>query len=366
MIYRDRLSTAQAGHVRKFETDKIEAGFLHLVDEGFRLLRRGKTDCGHMILVRAVFDYLEHRKNSWIDRYRSASPGNRNRRAGNHCRQIAVQLSGGLAKRREPRSNYFVEPRCLLDSQRLLEAGLVRRDQLPVGDRLVGDLHMILKSVGVPPPAHRLNRTGRVRCEHFGAVRKPGDFGTVPLECFDARGKAGEYRIALARGGQFNLGKADFRACHRRYRAAKSFREKLVAKADSEKRPAKLNHPFPDRLLFRPQPGMGFLFPDVHGSAHRDHQIVAPEIGYGLAGIELDRVPMMSALRPEIAKHAGVLDRNVLEYQDVHHLSLSVISSPGLPRLVTTTKCCSLILPLPAGRGSPRSRAPWCSPQCHS
>jgi hypothetical protein len=57
----------------------------------------------------------------------------------------------------------------------------------------------------------------------------------------------------------------------------------------------------------------------------------------------------MPALRPEIAKDTGVFDRNVLEYQDAHHLSLSVISSPGLPRLVATTKCCPLILPLPAG-----------------
>ena len=56
VIDRDRLAAAQTGHIRKFETDKIETGILHFVDESFRLFGGGKGDCRNMILVRAVFN----------------------------------------------------------------------------------------------------------------------------------------------------------------------------------------------------------------------------------------------------------------------------------------------------------------------
>jgi hypothetical protein len=98
-----------------------------------------------------------------------------------------------------------------------------------------------------------------------------------------------------------------------------------MAKANTDKRPAEILHPMPDDGLLRSEPRVKIFLPHVHGTAHRDEQI---EIIHGwdrLAGIQFDRAPFIAVFPPELAKGTGVLHCNVLEDQNAHQRTLSVI-----------------------------------------
>ena len=87
---------------------------------------------------------------------------------------------------------------------------------------------------------------------------------------------------------QLNVEQIDLADRRRADLAAQRIGQQLVSETDAEERLVALGHPGADRRLLVLQPGEAILLPDVHGPAHDHEDVVAIEIGDGLAAVELD------------------------------------------------------------------------------
>ncbi len=98
-----------------------------------------------------------------------------------------------------------------------------------------------------------------------------------------------------------------------------------MAEADAEIGPAHLPDPAADGRLLGNEPRIKVLLPDIHGAAHDDHQVEFLERRNRISPVQLDDMPVMAALLPEIAEYAGVLHGQMLKDQNTHQFSLDLI-----------------------------------------
>ena len=90
-----------------------------------------------------------------------------------------------------------------------------------------------------------------------------------------------------------------------------------MAEAHAEHGHAALGDRLADRGLLVAQPRVEVLLPDVHRPAHHDERGEVAQVRDRLAGVELDGAPCEAVLAQELAQNARMLDRDVLEHEDV-------------------------------------------------
>src|SRR5271170_296353 len=78
------------------------------------------------------------------------------------------------------------------------------------------------------------------------------------------------------------------------------------------------SHPAPDRRLFRREPGIDVLLPDIHRTAHDDKQVKIIQRWNDVALVELDDIQFAAADAPEASEDADMLHREVLKHQYSH------------------------------------------------